>query len=466
MSQDTLAEGKTLTRCEELNSMGATLFAQGQLEPARLHFLAALGLEPENSVVLQNLGAVLRNLGHYRASEAVAKRSVLASNGNPYCRSNLGVAQLSLKKYYTAVQTLADVLEDLPNSAPSWHNYGLALYMANRHEEALAAFDEALDLGAVGPNLASDRALCLLALGLIQEGLAAYEVRWDILGKSPVWSYGISEWQGEAPRGLRILVHHEQGFGDTIMLSRFLHILHNRGAEITFAVPNELLRLMEDSFGYLVQVASLFDETLGVAGRFDYHTPTLSLMRHLGVAKTGDIPNEAYLVPDLRDPVIARLPKRGKKIGICWASGNHGPALTDRRRLAPLLGFLPLAEIPDVALISLQKGEEAKDIQAHGLEGLVHDFSHWLTDFAATAAVIAELDMVISVDSAVAHLAGALGVPCIMLSPFTRCWRWWDANTAAPWYNNMTVFSQSFNGTWDAAVEEAINSVTRALEID
>lgn len=460
-----------LSRAQLLNSIGAKLFGEGQLEPARLHFLGALQLEPDNHLVLQNLGAVLRNMGHYEAAVSVARRSVQLSKGSAFCRSNLGVAELNLRHYARALDVLKNVVELLPTSGPSWHNYGLALYMTSAFEAALKAFDAAIELGHKPPQVLSDRALTLLALGRIQEGLAAYEVRWELLAKNRVWGLGLPEWQGEPLAGLRLLVHHEQGFGDSIMLVRFVLLLVEQGCRVTLAVPQELLRLFATAFGLAVRVVALDDACLNDTVAFDYHSPLLSVMRWLGVAGPQDISTLPYLFADPIDVAIVRLPERKRRIGICWASGNHGTAQQERRRVVPLPLFLPLTEIPNTAVVSLQKGPEARDIQANGMEGLVFDLGPQLLDFASTAAAISQLDLVISVDSAVAHLAGALGKPCLMLGPFSRCWRWWNAksgraaSSGLPWYNNMTVFTQAGTGTWDYAVRLAVLRVKRELAL-
>ena len=450
-----------LSRAEELNAIGAKFFAQGQLEPARLHFLAALSLEPNQASALQNLGATLRNLNHYPASEVVAKRSVAVTEGkNPYCRSNLGVAQLGLKKYSESLTTLQGVLDDLPDSAPSWHNYGLALYMTGQYGAALVAFEKSLSLN-YNVQAASDRSLTLLALGEIQKGLESYEVRWEILHKNRIWTLGIPEWQGEALDGRRILLHHEQGFGDSIMLVRFIKALAKYKCQITLAVPEPLRRLFQRNFPF-IKVITVEDESLDETKSFDYHSPLLSLMRWTGVDRPKDISAEPYLSAKPEPPM--KLPSAKYKIGLCWASGNHSPALMDRRRLVPLTLFLPLLEDGDMSIISLQKGEDVKDIVANGLEGLIFDVSPKLEDFADTANTIAALDLVISVDSAVAHLAGALGKPCLMLSPYTRCWRWWGGAMGWPWYSRMKIFSQSQSGSWSEAAQQVVRQAKWILK--
>lgn len=439
------------SRAEEINHAGVLLLNQGQLEPARLHFLGALMLEPQNVRALQNLGACLRALGHYAAAEVVAQRSVAASNGeNPFCRSNLGVAQFTLKKYDEAVATLGKVLEEVP-TAPNYHNFGLVQYVLGNYERALALFEKSLEL-KYESQTASDRSLALLSLGRIAEGLESYEVRWDLLHRSPIWGMNIPEWKGEALNGSRLLVHHEQGFGDSIMLVRFIKSLARYRCSITIAVPEPLVRLFQRSFPFC-RVLDINGE-LPEANAFDYHTPLLSLMRWVGIEKPKDISAEAYIVAK-PEPVM-RLPDNGRKVGICWASGNHSKELMDRRRLVPINLFLPLLADPSVSVISLQVGSDSKDLVNNGLEGLIFDPTMKVENFAQTADIIACLDVVISVDSAVAHLAGAIGKPVLMLSPFSRCWRWWGHGTGWPWYGKMKSYKQEQSGSWTRPVAAAI----------
>ena len=249
-------------------------------------------------------------------------------------------------------------------------------------------------------------------------------------------------------------MHHEQGFGDSIMLSRFLPALMLRGAHVTVVVPEELRSLFALNFPF-IRVISFEHESLDGELHFDYHTPMLSMMRHLGVLQLSDISDKPYL--RTTGALSWKLPP-GFKIGLCWASGNHGPALAERRRMVPVTSFLPLLKVPGISSVSLQKGKETKDLVDNGLEGLVFDASPRIEDFADTAAVIDKLDLVISVDSAVAHLAGAMGKPVLMLAPYTRCWRWWRTNEGSgqPWYGMMKILPQEKNGSWAAAADSAV----------
>lgn len=448
MSQSELTQKPS--RAEEINHAGALLLTRGEVEPARLHFLGALLLEPENPRALQNLGACLRQLGHNAAAEVIAKRSVVVTKGvDPFCRCNLGVAQFTLKKYGEALATLEGVLKDLPN-APNHHNLGLVQYCLGNYEKALSLFEKSLEL-KYEKQTASDRALTLLSQGELGKGLEAYEVRWDILKKNAIWEMNITEWKGEPLDGCKLLIHHEQGFGDSIMLVRFVKDLAKYQCSITIAVPEPLQKLFQRSFPFC-RVLDINGD-LPDSSSFDYHTPMLSLMRWAGPDRPKAIQAEPYLAGK-PEPVM-KLPSSLKKIGICWASGDHSRAMMERRRMVPLTLFLPLLAYPSVSVISLQAGADAKDIISNGLEGIVFDPMMKVENFAQTADLISCLDLVISVDSAVAHLAGAIGKPCLMLSPFARCWRWWSKETGWPWYEKMRVYRQEQNGVWTKPMEKA-----------
>jgi tetratricopeptide (TPR) repeat protein len=451
----------TLSRADELNGIGAQLFAKGEMAAARMHFLGALRCETNHSQALQNLGATLRNMGANIASLAVAERSVaVTKRANPYALSNLGVAKLACREFHVAHAILREVTEKLPESGPSWHNLGLCEYMLGMFEQALASFDKSLRF-AQSPQAASDRALALLALERLTEGLEAYENRWLILRRNRIWDFELPEWQGEDLADKHILVHHEQGFGDSIMLVRFIYTLFKRGAKVTLAVPKELVELFSYALPF-VNVMDIDNQFIDRYQKFDYHSPMLSVMRHLHITSSKEISARPYLT--VADDKMWRIPQAKLRVGICWASGDHSPSMVERRRMVPLALFAPLLSNPNIALVSLQKGPDSNDIENMGLGGLIHDPMPNVENFADTAQIMSQLDVVISVDSAVAHLAGAIGKQCLMLGPFSRCWRWWGGRLGLPWYEKMMIFPQSEDGAWNTAMADVRQTVLQWAE--
>lgn len=452
------------SRADELNAAGAKHHHEGRIDAARLHYLAALFNDPEHQLALQNLGAALVHMEKFEAAASVSRRALMIAPNEPHIKGNLAVALLDLRRYGEAQRLFSEVLKVLPDAAPVWHNYGLALYQTGDLVEALAAFDKSLLLDPENIQVKSDRGLTLLALGRIQQGLETYEVRWKLLTKSRVWKLDVPEWQGEELRGQRLLVHHEQGFGDSLMLCRFVRHLISKGAIVTYAVPEELVRLMTVSFRPTVKVVDWESELSPLD--FDFHTPLMSAMRWLKIERPDQVAWPRYLraEPKIEAEALPKLPKAKLRVGICWASGDHNPALNRRRRIVPLLQFLPMTELPNVKLISLQKGDDERAIVDIGAEGIIFDSMARVSDFADTAALISELDVVISVDSAVVHLAAAMGKLTIMLSPFTRCWRWWGGDRGWPWYSDMRILFQSGDGSWNSAMSKATDVITTLSE--
>lgn len=447
-------EKEKLSKADELSIAGSWHHREGRIDAARLHYIAALMHNPVHDEALQNLSAALIHMEKYAAAQSVARRAFAANPKNFYAKSNIAAATIGLQQFRDAEQICADLVREMPN-ATTWSNYGLSLYMVGKLSQALGAFDISLSLKSDVPEVEHDRALTLLGLGNLTEGLPAYDAtRWARLGKPQVASI-LPEWQGEPIKGKRLLVHHEQGFGDSLMNCRWISDLVDEGAIITFVVPRPLVRLFRISLGKLATIESIEDDRFNKEN-FDYYSPLGSVWRWLGVTDIA----ECFHAPYLRAPRYngPKLPK-GIKVGLCWASGVWGPRMRLRRRVIPLQMFLPMTEIPHVKVISLQKGQHEAELAEVGTEGIVFDIMAGVEDFADTAAAINELDLVVSVDSAVAHLAGALGKPVVMLGPYTRCWRWWKDTSGWPWYNDMTIVKQDEDGTWDRAVKFATDYV-------
>jgi hypothetical protein len=390
----------------------------------------------------------------------VGQRAVAIDPKDFQARNNLAINLVALGRIDGAREQLREARRLKPSDPAIWHTYGTLLYRQNRFADAEDAMVRARALGYDAYATKNDHALTIMSQGRLDQGLPLYEIRWEELYKNPVWNLGIPEWQGENLDEKRILVHHEQGYGDSLMFVRFLAKLSTRTRSIVLATAAPLVRLFAENFPD-IQVwdcESLPPEAN--AKNFDFHTPMLSMIRHSEIMPK-DISSEPYLT--VKEPLIRRIP--GKfKIGLCWSSGDHGKTLSLRRRVIPLSMFLPLMEIPGVQVISLQKGEESKEVLALGAEALMLDSMHAIEDFYDTARFIQELDLVISVDSAVVHLAGAMGKPVVMLGPYTRCWRWWDSPVGTPWYEDFRIFTQGRDLTWTDSVARVIKYVRKLAD--
>lgn len=441
-------------RSVELCNIGSKAYVEGKFDVAYLHFMAALVADDKNFNAWMNLGAVLSNMQKSVASEVACRRALALDPDDPGKLNNLANGIVQQRRYAEGIAIYDKVLSSRPDDAGVHHNIGMAYYHLQEFAKAEVHLEKSVELRDNVAANRNDLAMTKLALGKLVEGLADFEVRWATLHKCNVWDSGVAEWKGEPLGGKSILIHHEQGFGDSIMLSRLIKDVFARGARVTIAVPKELILLFRHNF----PLCTVLDwDAAVVAKDYAFHSPMLSLLRWLEYSDHREIRSSPYLT----NPGTFDFEAKGKiKIGLCWASGDHGFVLQKRRRVIALEKFLPLAALPDVRLYSLQKGPETKSIEYTGGQALIYDALARAEDFADTADVIAQLDLVVSVDSAVAHLAGAMGKPVIMLSPFPRCWRWWAETDGMPWYRDMAIVQQTMDGGWDDAVAEALALVS------
>lgn len=308
------------------------------------------------------------------------------------------------------------------------------LIEAAKHCEALAELDAALAL-AESPHARWNRALTLLALGRFEEGLRDYDARWQLFGGSPTSTdlfqiaADLPRWHGGDLAGRRLVLIHEAGFGDTIMVLRFVARLQAMGINVALAMPPQLKRLAVQ----LAPIVTRRDLTERDVGCF-----TFDMFRHVAITP---LPQAPYLKPDpeLRWAWHTRLAgERRTKVGIAWSSTSRYAA--NRNLLLP--DFLELLDADDCALFSLQKND-GDVARAHGVEAFAFQ------DFADLAAFICEMDRIVTIDTAALHVAGAVGhYDAAAVLPFAWCWRW---ACGAPWYPKIKLCRQAVAGDWSSA---------------
>lgn len=287
----------------------------------------------------------------------------------------------------------------------------------------------------------------LLAGGDLKRGFSAYESRWHT-GKQRHLAFKMPPWQGESLAGKSIYVRHEQGFGDTLQFVRYLPMLEALGARVLFTPPSPLARLLA-GFG----ARPALDETPP-----DFHIPLLSLPHRFGTTLDTIPIGVPYVRPPgdlsvkLKRPAGTRL-----AVGIVWA-GDPRHA-NDRQRSMPASLLLGLADLPGVALYSLQIGQRALAVGSPAA-----DLSAELTDFAHTAALLTELDLVVSVDTAIVHLAGAMARRCFVLLPHVADWRWLRDRDDSPWYPTLRLFRQETPGDWIGVMQRVRAEIVRLLD--
>jgi Flp pilus assembly protein TadD len=373
-----------------------------------------------------------------------------------------GLALAETGKFKDATRCF-DSAARLDKDSPSgWSNLGMMLRIEGRFDDSLIAYDRAIARADGDPQLRVNRAIALLHAGRWDEGWRDYEARCDrpgyvALSNAPL--VPVLTLQGRLD-GQRVLVWHEEGFGDTLQFARYLPLLVERGADVTVSVPAPLVRLLRGR-----PEITVVQTGEGPPPPHDLQCPVFSLPRVFGTT-TATVPPAPYLRADpaLAAAWSARLPVDGLRAGLVWSGQArpwlHGFASVDRRRSAGLAAFAPLAVVRGVRFVSLQAGTAAAQGQEppSGME--LTDPMDAVHDFADTAAVIANLDVVISVDTSVAHLAGAMGKPVFLLDRYDNCWRWLHGRTDTPWYSSMTIFRQPRPGDWSAVMHRAATALT------
>ncbi len=425
----------------------------------------ALALEPGDTAALSNLGAALRALG--RPQDAVQRLlAALQIGQTPSAWFNLGIAYADLSRWEDAVVCHRRVLQAAPTHHRAAAALGLALVALGRATEASGVLEQALATAPQQAQLHTVLAQALLMRGDLARGWREFEWRWAVPGNVANHRHaGHPLWLGEPLAGRRLLLHAEQGLGDTLQMCRYVPSVRD-AAHVVLEVQPGLARLLET-------LAAPSGATLQVVPRgaplppFDLQTPMMSLPLACGSRRPEDVPRQVPYLRAVADDVARwarELPAGpGRRIGLCWSSGVR-PDLVSRiihaRKSMPLALLAPLAGVAECRFVSLQKGEASVELRAPPFEIL--DCSGLMTDFAQTAAAIRNLDLVITVDTAVAHLAGALGAPVWLLNRHDADWRWSNAHRDAPWYPTLRQFRQPAPGDWAGVVEHVAAALKSA----
>jgi tetratricopeptide (TPR) repeat protein len=412
----------------------------------------ALTLKPDYADAWANRVLALRDLLRPEEGLASADRAVALEPDNAEAQNKRGTALYEFQRLDEALACFDRAIGLAPQHPQAHLNRAVILNQQRRLSEAMASFDQALVLTPDNSEVHFHRAMCRLSLGEGADAWRQYEHRWRTRQFRPsVRGFAMPLWLGgEDLKGRTILVHGEQGLGDVLQFCRYVPVVTDLGATVAFEVYPQLVRLMQRMTG--VAVVPRHD---ALSIPCDYHVPLMSLPLALDAQ-----PHEhstPYLSPDPEDAAAwaRRLEGiEGLRVGLCWAGGTRlGQPIAhaiDMRRSLSLAAFRPLADLPNVRFVSLQKGPPAAELAvADGWPGEpILDLTDELSDFADTAALIANLDLVITCDTSTAHLAGALGKPVWILNRFDSCWRWGQDPDDTPWYPTARLFTQRAPGEW------------------
>jgi tetratricopeptide (TPR) repeat protein len=432
---------------DAIHLLGVLAGQRGRNDIAIQLIKQAIALKPLTAEFHFNLSGIYRAAGNRDEAIAQLKRTIEIRPDMPGAYAILGLVQSEVGLLDEGMQTLQKSLEYEPNRAGTYLDIGNIHWKKGKHEEALAAFKRAVDCDPTDPSLHWSVARVLLQLGRLKEGWEHFE--WRIKYKEMKLDRGFAEpqWDGSNATGRTVLLHTEGGLGDAVNFIRLVPPATRRGGKFILECQPTLVSLFEGTEG--------IDQIIPRGQRlppFDFHMPLQGLPRILGITLE-NIPNQ---VPYLHAPkdrataFAAKIPRDDKlRVGLVWCGVMYNE---EDFRTRTLEAFYPLLKQPGVRFFSLQKGEAASQKPPAGVDWV--DFSADLKEFADTAALVENLDLVISVDTSTAHLAGALAKPVFVLIPTQSDFRWLLDRTDSPWYPTMRLFRQPLGEDWSKPLAE------------
>jgi tetratricopeptide (TPR) repeat protein len=435
-----------------LNQHANVLLSLGQPGDALAEFKAVLGRMPQHVEARINCGLAQAAFGSPELALAEFDTALALAPGHPVAQYNRGVALIELGRYAEAVAANDGVLAAAPEHANAWLNRGKALAQLARFDDAVTSYAKAIALRKDFADAHFNQALALLTLGDYRRGFADYEWRRRRTGMAPQKSRGKPLWRGDYPLARKtILLHAEQGLGDTLQFARYVPLLAAQGAKIVLEVQAELKPLLSRLGGATV------------IGRgeepppFDVHCPVGSLPLALKTQLTSVPVQIPYLSAD--ETLLAKWSARlgdlaHPRIALVW-SGNASHD-NDRNRSIAFAKLAPLFSKITASFVSLQRDVRSEDAAPLAAENRVTHVGRELEDFSDTAAALALCDLIITVDTAVAHLAGAMGRPVWVLVPFAPDWRWMLQGETTPWYPTARLFRQTSLGEWDSVIARVV----------
>jgi tetratricopeptide (TPR) repeat protein len=439
-------------------NLGIALQDKGLIDEAISSYKKAVQINPNLADAYNNLGYTLNEKKHFDEAIEYLKKALELDPKLIGAHNNLGIALREKGFFDKSVSCFQKALRINPSFDMAYHNLGATLYDMGQPDKAITFFINALQINPDYADAHLGISHALLLTGNLKEGWKEHEWRWKTKDFIPLHREFIQPlWRGEDISEQTIFLHSEQGYGDTIQFIRYAPLIAKLCASVVVQCP-EILKKLFDNLEGIKQVIS-FSEPLP---SFDYYCPLLSLPLIFDTT----LDNIPAQIPYLKVDEIKMLHWQKKteqnkgrfKIGLVWAgSPKYG---RDQYRSCNLELFSPLAKLNNISLYSLQKGEASA--QAKNLAGSLEliDYTDDILDFSDTAALIENLDLVISVDTAVAHLAGALGKPVWTLVPFAPDWRWLLNREDSPWYPTMRLFRQHKPKDWEHVIAKILKELS------
>jgi FkbM family methyltransferase len=438
-------------------NLGTALAEQERIAEAADCFRQSAALRPNHYDSLVNLGVASKQLKRHDAAVDAYRRAIAVEPDNPSAWIKLGNALEAADRFTDAIETYRQAIARAPDSADAHNGLGLALMHAGDPAAGIAPMRRAIALDPVHAWAHTNLGLALLTLGDFAEGWREYEWRWELDDFADMRRVRADRlWDGGDIAGRTVFLTHEQGMGDSIQFLRYATELAGRGARVIVGVQPPLRRVAARVPG-VSRAVSKGDP--GVP--FDVHCSMMSAPLLCGTTLATIPAVIPYITaePELEAAWAERLPEGPRRIGLCWA--GKPSFRSDARRSVPLAAFAPFAQLQGVRWISLQKGPAADQSRTPPAGLALEDWTTELADFADTVALIARLDLVVTVDTAVAHLAGAMGKPVWMLCRSDSEWRWMLGRDDSPWYPTLRLYRQSRAGDWSGPIGRMCDDIAR-----
>jgi tetratricopeptide (TPR) repeat protein len=433
------------------HTLGLVYLEQSRTDPALFHIGRSIELDPHNSRYYRSMGDALSASGQLPLSILAYRKACAIDPGNTDARLNLGTVYHKLDAYDQARSTFQKILDQAPDHLRALNNLGKVYHDMGRLRRSLACYNRCITLQPHYAEARFNRAALLLAMGDYEHGWQEYEWRFKRSGAGNVYPHRLRSprWQGDDYHGRRLLVHCEQGMGDTLQFIRYIPLAKERGGTLMLEAHPPLVPQLR-SLSHVDETV-IFNPERPPVIHHDLHIPLLSLPALFDTGADTIPATIPYIRidPSEATPWLTYFKKDHVNIGLVWASSDLNP-----KRNLPVDRCGSWFQHPDLHFISLQKGGALGQLM--NLESTASpstELGSRLKNFHDTAAVMSHLDLMISVDTAAAHLAGAMGIPLWVLLPFNADWRWPPFSRSSPWYPSARLFRQTCCGDWKNVID-------------
>ena len=456
--------GQMQAGLEYMLQSAASFAREGKLAEAAAVLEQILAVHPQSIEAKFHLAQVREQEGQPDAAQTLLLQLTEARPDVAEAWAELAFLSFRQQAPKQAEAYLRQFLKLRPEDAQGWSNLGIALQHQQRLAEAEIAYDRAISFAPDDVQAHLNRAVLWLYQGKWQQGFQEYEWRLQRpqRKKELAWCAAVPRWQGELFSGKRLLVHHEQGFGDALQFCRYLRQVKERGGWVTLSTRQELVSLLERVDG--VDAVVVQSDELD-SNDYDLYVPLLSLPLIFGTTVRSIPASVSYLSAceerkcHWRERIDQESAAGTLRVGLLWAGSRYG--WNDYQRSSALEEWLALREVPGVSYFSLQMGAAAAQAAGCCKEWPIIDLGKDIQDFADTAALVENLDLVITVDTALAHVAGGLGKEVWLLLPVLADWRWLESGETTAWYPQIRLFRQEVSGGWAGAIQRVAEELVQ-----